>query len=786
VLDPGAKRPSAGRYHHHREGSAITNEPRRPGQNPRSVPLLLVRQDSVAFRLVTENKEQAVKVPVRLPLYFATVLAASIVWSVSALQPAVSAEFRLDDRVVEEVQVTALRREASLPDVPDAITVFDRTAIERAGIYRLNDVARLTPNLRFSDDQEVGVGTVTIRGVTQNRGIGETPVAFLVDGVSVNNSLLTSQDFFDTEQIEVLRGPQGALFGRNAVAGVINVASRRPTEEFEAYTRARVGAGNDYTLEGAVSGPLAGERVLGRVAGYFQTRDGQLFNNTIGEFVDYKDSASIRVWGRVKPTDGLALDLRYQHADQEGGSGYFMPGSVDNEENRLPGDTFAFPLNNTTYTIQSNLRGESDVAFDEYTLNLVYEAPWATFTSITGYNDLESNNDQDLDQTAQEFINIIVDDNATQFSQEFRFTSPTDRRVRWLAGVYLSDQTRNRSLATSVNVTGFATGGDWSSANAVFVPQPPAVLDERYDTRAAYAQFNIDLAQKWELILAGRYDRVERENNSSNPTANGEATFSELQPKLQLGYSPTQSLNLFVTYAEGFRPGGFNTLANAPQVQFDPRFDAETLTNYEIGAKYRSPAQSVSVNAAAFYMDYHGQQFFLFDPFGSQALINAGESYIAGGELEVSWLTAHGLTLAAAYGFTDSKIESMPQAPGLNVPVSQIEGGKVPNAPVYGLNLMADYRRPVGAYELSGRLELERRGKTYFTVDNNDAQEAYNIVNLRLSLAGEGWQLTGFLNNVFNEEWIEFFFSRRYIGLRTDIAWPSPERQAGLELTYSF
>jgi len=679
-----------------------------------------------------------------------------------------------DEQFIEEIQVTALRRESSLADVPDSITVFDAQAIERAGIMRLNDVAALTPNLRFSDDQEVGVGTVTIRGVTQNRGIGETPVAFFVDGVSVNNSLLSTQDFFDVEQIEVLRGPQGALFGRNAVAGVINVTSRKPTSEFEAYTRARIADGDDYTVEGAVSGPLA-KNVQARVAGYWQSRDGQIYNSTIDDVVDYKDSASVRATGLVQLSERLSLDLRFQHADQEGGSGYFMPGSV----NGL--------LNNTTYTVQSNLKGKSDVMFDEYTVKLDYVLPAFTFVSITGYNDLESNNDQDLDQTAQEFINIIVNDDATQFSQEFRLVSDSGSTLRWLAGAYYSDQTRDRSLATSLNVFGFIPpGGDWSSENAIFVPQPPALLDEQYDTRAIYGQINYDLADHWEIVLAGRVDRVERENNTSNPAANGSVSFTEFQPKVQLAWSPREDLNLFATYAEGFRPGGFNTLANAPEVQFATRFDSETLTNYEIGAKYQAREALLSINAALFYMDYDQQQFFLFDSLGSQALINADKSHIAGGEIEASWRPLDGLLLGAGYGFTDSEIESMAQAPGLSVPVSQIEGREVPNAPVYSLNLLAEYTRQIAGLDYTGRVEFERRGKTYFTIDNLDYQDPYNIVNLRLGVSGEQWRVTAFVDNVFDESWIDFYFAQRYIGLPTDIAWPSPPRLMGIEASYMF
>ncbi|MEM9300490.1 MAG: TonB-dependent receptor plug domain-containing protein [Pseudomonadota bacterium] len=214
------------------------------------------------------------------------------------------------DASIEEVVVTALRRDVNLYDVADAITVFDRGTIERARIQRLNDVAALTPNLRFSDTQEVGVGTVTIRGVTQNRGIGETPVAYIADGVSVNTSLVTTQDLFDVAQIEVLRGPQGALHGRNAVAGAINITTVAPGEEFEAFTRIRAAQGDDLSAEAAATLPFLDGRLRMRVAGYYQDRDGQLYNATIDRDVDYKESLGLRVRALYDVNDRVALDLR--------------------------------------------------------------------------------------------------------------------------------------------------------------------------------------------------------------------------------------------------------------------------------------------------------------------------------------------------------------------------------------------------------------------------------------------------------------------------------------------
>lgn len=686
---------------------------------------------------------------------------------------------------IEEVLVTALRRTRPLFGVPDAITVFDRDEIERSGIARLNDVARMTPNLRFSDDQEVGVGTITIRGVTQNRGIGETPVAFIVDGVAVNNSLVTTQDLFDVEQIEVLRGPQGALHGRNAVAGTINIRTIQPTSRLSGYSRLRASEGSDYTFQGAVSNGFLDDKLRLRLAGYWQERKGQLHNETIGRDVDFKDSVGVRLRAIYEAGSGT-IDFRFQHSDQEGGSGYFMPGSADTEENRLPGDPFPYPLNNSTFSIQSNLRGVSDVFFNEYTLKFDWAFPSFQFTSISGYNHLESNNDQDLDQTAREFLNILVNDDANHLSQDLRFTSVSDGPWQWIAGAYYSDQERDRSLATFLNVAGFSNGGNWGSDAAWFVPQPPAVLSERYQTKALYGQLDYAIDSHWSLMLSSRYDRVRRRNDSSNPATNGTASFSKLQPKIQLAYTPLENLGFFATYSKGFRPGGFNTVAPAPEVQFSAQFESETLTNQELGIRYRQPDGAWSLSAAAFQIDYDDQQFFLFDPFGSQALINADQSRIRGGEIEATWQASDRWQLAGSYGFVDSEIQALSSQPGLDVPIEEIVGRDVPNAPVYSLNVAASYSRVLGGLDWNARAEYELRGRTWFTIDGLHSQAPYDLINLRGGVAGSNWRLEAFVKNLLDEEWVEFYFSRRFIGLRTDIAWPSPKRMGGIEVSWMF
>ena len=182
-----------------------------------------------------------------------------------------------DDAVIDEIIVTSRYRAEKLSDVPDSITAFTAADIERHRIERINRVASLTPNLRFSDDQEVGVSTLVIRGIRQNRGTGQPPVSFRIDGVSATNNLLTTQELFDIESVDVLRGPQGALYGRNAIGGAVLISTRQPTATPEYGFRVTAAEGQDFTIAGSASGPVSDD-VLYRASFRIQDREGQLKN----------------------------------------------------------------------------------------------------------------------------------------------------------------------------------------------------------------------------------------------------------------------------------------------------------------------------------------------------------------------------------------------------------------------------------------------------------------------------------------------------------------------------
>ena len=378
---------------------------------------------------------------------------------------------------------------------------------------------------------------------------------------------------------------------------------------------------------------------------------------------------------------------------------------------------------------------------------------------------MDSGNDQDLDQTFVPAIDIIVIDQSETFAQELRLVSEDDRSLRWVAGVSWFNQDRFRSLGTTF------------FGNVV----PPAAQDLKLQDFAVFGNLSYDLSDELEVTLAFRWD----EETPEDTTQGRKRTFSELQPKASLAYRFREGLLGYVTVGKGFRAGGFNNLA--PGSNFQPGFDRESLISYEAGLKGTAFDGRVRTGLSLFFIDYTDQQFFLFDQTGTQANINIGKSKIAGGEFELGAQLSESLLVNLGVGFTDSEIVEYEDIPGVLVPASAIIGRKVPGAPVVSASLALQHTAQLGdAMDLVTRLDVEHRGKTYWTLDNLDTQSAYNLVSLSVGLEKERWAARMFIDNAFDEQYIEWFFGARFIGLPADIAWPSKPRRAGLEFSWRY
>lgn len=238
----------------------------------------------------------------------------------------VAAQSTNDGLMLEEVTVTAQRRAERLQDVPVAVTAFTAAEIEARGIGSTRDVLPMTPNVTYDESFTVGNSFVSIRGVAQINN-ADSPVAVVVDGVPQNSQKQLRMELFDVERIEVLKGPQGALYGRNAIGGAINIVTREPTNEFDGWAQVGAGSGNLRSVSGAVSGPIVEDKLLFRLSGAYKDSDGNIENVFLHEKVDFYESKDVRARFLINATDDLTIDLRGSFSDIDGGA--VMDASMD-------------------------------------------------------------------------------------------------------------------------------------------------------------------------------------------------------------------------------------------------------------------------------------------------------------------------------------------------------------------------------------------------------------------------------------------------------------------------
>nr|VFJ65373.1 MAG: iron complex outermembrane recepter protein [Candidatus Kentron sp. DK] len=590
--------------------------------------------------------------------------------------------------MIEEVTVTAEKRAEKLQDVPVSVTAFSSEAIEEAGIESTQDFINLTPNVTLDDSYTIGNTYISMRGITQYNN-GDTPVAIVVDGVPQNDQKQFKRELFDVERIEVLRGPQGAAYGRNAVGGAINITIKGPTNKQEGYVKTGVFNGNGRTVSGAVSGPLVEDTLLYRLAGSYKKTDGLIDNTFLNTEVDFYESTDLRAQLRWLPTDNLSVDARYETSDLDGGAIYHatIPGGGTTHS-----DKFINPYSDTL--------GEGERKMDSFTLKTDADFNAGTLTYILGYTDMDEFYFGDTDFTSDLDYTQSQDLDVELLSHEARWTSPDDRRFRWIAG-------------------GFHEETDKSLLNQ---GTPPPITHEN-KVWALFAQGEYDLTNRLELSGSLRYDRDERHQTSSGL----KETFDAWQPKATVTYALTDDSLIYATYGTGFRSGGFNGDTTM--------YRDETLDNYEIGSKNTFLNQRLILNAAAFFSKSEDYQYFFYDfsrP-GVQIIGNIDKVDIMGGEVEFQGLVTDNLQVFGGVGITDSEITKDNVYP-------EREGNHSPDSHQYTLNLGAQYGFDLGPMDATLRLDAERRGRKYWFPDNVESQAPFTLYNARLTLKKGNFQ----------------------------------------------
>lgn len=662
--------------------------------------------------------------------------------------------------VQDKIIVTARKVEEGIQDAPLTVQAYDEQAIRDAGISETADFIQLTSNVTLAESQSIGTSFLTIRGLTQVRN-GEIPVAVVVDGVLQFNNRQFVGQLFDVEQIEVVKGPQGALYGRNATGGAIIINTKAPSNEREGSVAFGVGSGDEMSAEGSFSTPLIEDQLYFKASGRIVNREGYFDNITRNDKDDPYYDRALR--GRLlwTPTDDLTVDLIGNYTRHNGRGIGFQFGVASADDTSLP-----FVANNED-------QGERQT--EGLSLRIENDFDWATLTSVSSYDAVSTLTRADQfpytalangvgagapfgDGTQSQFTDI------EGFSQEIRLTSPTDQRFRWQVGAYYLDWERFISSTVGLdNGGGIRRVERTPFFGAATNPTVSFFADDNSnEAYAVFGQFSYDPTDQLELNIAGRYDEEERNqsvsplNTGGAPGAQNSQTFDKFSPKVTLRYTPTDNLNIYGTWGQGFRSGQFNQNGTATAAAgagingVNDVVDQEDSESFELGFKSDLFDNRLRLNAAYFDTKVEGQQYFVFiGGIGAQVLINIDEVDIQGFEAEAIWRATDNLDLYASYGQTDAEIVAYTTDP------TQV-GNTAPYVPDETFN--AGFQWTSGLTEtldLVARLDYEHRGEQFWAPENNFPRSPLDLVNARIAISdAEGaWELAGEVNNLTDEEY---------------------------------
>ncbi len=615
-----------------------------------------------------------------------------------------SASMAQDEVRLEEIIVTAQKRAQKLQDVPISVSAVTGAKMEEAGLTNLESLSSYVPN--FSINQTGISTTISIRGINSGISQGfEQSVGMYVDGIYYGRAQLARAPIFDVERVEVLRGPQGILFGKNSIAGAVSVITAKPSDEFEASVTALYEPEHsERDVRMVFSGPL-GDTVYGRIAILDREMDGfynnvllnedepgleeQTFRGTLGWEVSDTLYATLKVEKGKFDVVGKNIEVNFDTAEETGvGLSTIYPALSG-------GDILDSDVD---FSRQAN--GDfSNNDTENITLNIEYEMGSLTLTSITGYNAYEYEELCDCDFTGLNTLTLGLDEEFDQISQELRVTSPTGETIEYIAGLFY--QTNDLTFHDDFNVPTTSALTAVSASLAGYNSQRNFEQDSTL--WAAFSQITWNISDTFRATLGGRYTSEEkdasREYISSTLGPNDEAIpgtgvtqleFAEnvlraevhavsdsrdesaFTPLINFQWDATGDLMLYATYTKGFKAGGFDTRSNAspdPSVGIPEaittlagqppspvgvfEFEEEEATSFEVGAKMSALDGAAELNIALYRTDYDDLQVSIFDGGLGFNVGNAAEARIQGAEFDGRWRVTAPLTLSASLAYLD-------------------------------------------------------------------------------------------------------------------------------------
>ncbi|WP_418184760.1 TonB-dependent receptor [Aliarcobacter vitoriensis] len=634
---------------------------------------------------------------------------------------------------LDEITVSANKMEENIKDVPQSISVITEEDIEQKSIKNISDVIKEVPNMNINN-----IGFSSFRGLNFSAFTSNNPVVIYLDGIPYSTNYDYNPSLANVEQIEVLRGPQGTIYGKDAIGGVVNIKTKTPTNQWKGNIQAEYGNDNTFNTKLNTSGAIMDNKLFAGINGSYYHTDGWMKNRYQGVKEDINEKNDRKVAGFLlwKPTENLSAKLT----------------GADNHEKNYNDDSIAInkskSLNsisrNDVKNINSEIPSIREMKVKAQSLNIAYDWEKVKFESTTTNKKSDYYNDQD-GAIANDFVRYITSTDSKMITQEFKLSSK-NQDIKWITGLYFDKEDLD------------ITTGMESPAMVFKVPS-----EQTSKTYAAFGQTMIPLGDSFELTLGGRYQKIKKEIDSRagmfmpilgqllDHPYKDEKTWNAFLPKAALTYKINDNLSTYISFSKGYMPGGFNTGATFGGTT-ENMFEPQKSTNYEVGAKYIG--NSFALNATIFRMEIEDIHVFKYVSPIEPVTSNAKKAHSQGIEIDGTYFITDNLSISGAVGLIQAKYDNYDNGN------RKFDGEKIENTPKYTANLGISYLADTGIY---GKVDLNAIGKnSFFDGEGNGSMleaDGAIITNAKVGYKVGDFDIYAFAKNLTNEDYVTTYLS---------------------------
>jgi iron complex outermembrane receptor protein len=683
-------------------------------------------------------------------------------------------------------------RTQAIQKLPETTVAINAETIEASGIDNIQSFTAQISNVTLNTAQQPGVNFLTVRGISQIRN-AESPVAVVIDGMTLPDASAMNMSLYDIELLEFVKGPQGTLYGKNAIAGAINIITKDPTNVNKTKVTLSTGNGGLYGAGLSSSGALVKDKLYYSATGRYKTFDGLINNTFLNEKVDFSKEYNIRGKLKYKFDARWSVTFVQDNFNVDAGGNYYVT-KTDLFDATIP------VLADDDYSSEpfGDVMGESELSNSLSSLKVEGSLNKFKIQSVTSFNATKRYYIGENDYSQYAFSKVSQQSDSDTFSQEIRLVSNTaeDAKLSYTLGTLFQNSKRYLNTSTFLNRTYYEGGFiDASAANANYSTTPLVGNDDNntIQTVAAFAFFDYKITSKFTASAGIRvdYDQLKNESGISNTTQENDITV--WQPKFSLAYEFSNTVLAYTNYGRGYRSGGFNS---EPTVKFDKTYQPEFTNNYELGLKTSFLNNRIIFNNSIYLIDFENQQQYTFIPVTPSVLgiYNFEESRISGFESELKFKATNYLDFFASLGLNNGEIKKGTYNRLTNAAAFDYETHE--DVDVSGNTSPFTIRSTIqfGAnanFELSEKsklgfyLNVDSRGTQYWDPLEEYKQDPYTLVNARVNLKLSKLDLSLWANNIFDTNFNTEFFPTAEFGFN-NLRFPNTPTTVGVDLTYRF